>query len=43
VRYLAVLADGDKPVWKEADARGTSRISNSEMARINVEASAAPG
>ena len=40
--YLAVLIDGDKPVWTAA-ARpdGTSRISDDEMARINIEASAA--
>jgi len=40
--YLAVLLDGDKPIWPAA-ARpdGTSRISDEEMARINIEASAA--
>jgi hypothetical protein len=40
--YLAVLLDRDKPVWPAA-ARpdGTSRISDEEMARINIEASAA--
>src|SRR5512147_288536 len=37
--YLSVLLDGDKPLWSEVDARGTSRISDSEMARINIEAS----
>ena len=39
--YLAVLADSAKPIWAEARTPGTSRISDSEMARINVEASAA--
>jgi hypothetical protein len=39
--YLAVLADSAKPVWAEARSPGTSRICDSEMARINVEASAA--
>ena len=40
--YVAVLLDRDKPVWTAA-ARpdGTSRISDQEMARINIEASAA--
>jgi hypothetical protein len=39
--YLAVLLDRDKPVWPEAKSVGTSRISDGEMARINIEASAA--
>lgn len=39
--YLAVLADRDKPCWRGGPADRTSRISDSEMARINVEASAA--
>lgn len=39
--YFAVLADGTKPVWSAARSLGTSRISDSEMARINIEASAA--
>ncbi len=39
--YLAVLADSAKPVWVEARTPGVSRISDSEMARINIEASAA--
>jgi hypothetical protein len=39
--YLAVLADSAKAVWAEARSPGTSRICNSEMARINIEASAA--
>jgi hypothetical protein len=38
--YLAVLADQTKPIWDDA-CSGTSRISNLEMARINIEASAA--
>ena len=38
--YLAVLLDHDKPVWPEVHAERTSRISDSEMARINIEASA---
>lgn len=39
--YLAVLLDRDKPVWPEVDSLSTSRISDDEMARINIEASAA--
>jgi hypothetical protein len=39
--YLAVLADRDKPLWSRARQAGLSRIADSEMARINVEASAA--
>jgi len=39
--YLAVLADRSKPVWAETGSPGTSRIADSEMARINVDASAA--
>jgi hypothetical protein len=39
--YLAVLFDHDKPVWAEVGSPGTSRISDGEMARINIEASAA--
>ena len=39
--YFAVLADRTKPVWAEARSPGTSRICDSEMARINIEASAA--
>ena len=41
--YLAVLADHGKPIWPESKSMGmeTSRISNEEMARINIEASAA--
>ncbi len=39
--YLAVLADHDKPVWPAVSSMETSRISDEEMARINIEASAA--
>ncbi|MFH1434707.1 MAG: hypothetical protein ABIJ56_03225, partial [Pseudomonadota bacterium] len=41
--YLAVLLDRDKPVWSAARTEGISRISDEEMARINIEASAALG
>jgi hypothetical protein len=39
--YLAVLADRDRPLWPQARKTGTSRIADPEMARINIEASAA--
>jgi hypothetical protein len=39
--YVAVLADRAKPVWSEARSQDVSRICHSEMARINIEASAA--
>jgi hypothetical protein len=39
--YLAVLLDRDKPLWPEVHSVSTSRISDEEMARINIEASAA--
>ncbi len=39
--YLAVLLDHDNPVWPEVTTPSTSRISDEEMARINIEASAA--
>jgi len=39
--YLAVLADRDKPLWSQARREGLSRIADGEMARINIEASAA--
>jgi len=39
--YFAVLADRSKPVWAEVHPPKTSRISDGEMARINIEASAA--
>ena len=39
--YLAVQLDRDKPAWPSVHSARTSRISNDEMARINIEASAA--
>ena len=39
--YLAVLLDSDRPLWSRAKSSETSRISDGEMARINIEASAA--
>jgi hypothetical protein len=39
--YLAVLLDHDKPIWPAVRSPGTSRISDDEMARINIEASGA--
>ncbi|MBN8467401.1 hypothetical protein JYJ95_12830 [Corallococcus exiguus] len=39
--YFAVLADHRKPVWSEVNSHETSRIDNDEMARINIETSAA--
>jgi hypothetical protein len=43
--YFAVLADQTKPLWRQARSKelreDVSRISDSEMARINIEASAA--
>ena len=39
--YFAVLADRAKPLWAEVRSPTTSRISDAEMARINIEASAA--
>lgn len=39
--YLAVLLDLDKPLWSEARSKTASRIADQEMARINIEASAA--
>jgi len=39
--YLAVLADRDKRPSPAAGSMGVSRISDGEMARINIEASAA--
>jgi hypothetical protein len=39
--YLAVLADRNKPLWSQAWQAGPSRIADSEMMRINIEASAA--
>ncbi len=39
--YLGILLDHDKPEWSEIGSEDASRISDSEMARINIEASAA--
>jgi hypothetical protein len=43
--YFAVLADQTKPLWSQANTKENrdciSRISDSEIARINIEASAA--
>jgi hypothetical protein len=39
--YLAVLLDHNNPVWPEVNSPATSRIGDEEMARINIEASAA--
>jgi hypothetical protein len=39
--YVAVLADRDKPLMNNIDDECLSRISDSEMTRINVEASSA--
>jgi hypothetical protein len=38
--YLAVLLDRNKPLWPDVHLPGTSRISDDEIARINIEASA---
>ena len=39
--YLAVLLDREKPIWPEVHSPATSRTSDDEMARVNIEASAA--
>jgi hypothetical protein len=39
--YFAVLADRNNPLWAGVRAARTSQISDAEMARINIEASAA--
>ncbi len=39
--WLAVLLDADKPLWSEVKSPHLSRIADEEMARINIEASAA--
>ncbi len=39
--YFAVLADATKPISSAARSSAVSRISDAEMARINIEASAA--
>ncbi|MGH7730217.1 MAG: hypothetical protein ACRENJ_03105, partial [Candidatus Eiseniibacteriota bacterium] len=39
--HLAVLLDRDKPLRPAAQTKGASRISDAEMAHVNIEASAA--
>jgi hypothetical protein len=39
--YLSALADRDRPLWSKAREASISRITDGEMARINIEASAA--
>lgn len=39
--YLSVLFDRNKPIWAACRSEQTSRISDGEMARINIESSAA--
>jgi hypothetical protein len=39
--YFAVLADQTKPLWSQTEQQAVSMISDEEMARINIEASAA--
>jgi hypothetical protein len=39
--YFAVLADRTKPIWPQTEQKEISMIGDEEMARINVEASAA--
>jgi hypothetical protein len=39
--YFGVLADAAKPIWAQVRSPERSRIADSEMARINIEASAA--
>jgi hypothetical protein len=39
--YFCVLADRTKPLWGAVTSSAASRISDEEMARINIEASAA--
>src|SRR6266567_3024901 len=39
--YLAVLVDAEKPISPEVRTASTSRIGDEEMARINIEESAA--
>src|SRR5258708_17503458 len=39
--YFAVLADRTKPIWPQTRQEGISMIGDEEMARINIEASAA--
>lgn len=39
--YFAVLADESKPIWSAVSEPKVSRVGDSEMARINIEASSA--
>jgi len=39
--YFAVLADRTKPIWPQTEREEISMIDDDEMARINIEASAA--
>ena len=39
--YFAVLADQTKPIWSQTEQKEISMIGDEEMARINIEASAA--
>ena len=39
--YFAVLADHSKPMWSMTEREGCSLIEDGEMARVNIEASAA--
>jgi hypothetical protein len=39
--YLAVILDRDQPLWSDVGSPSTNRMSDEEMARINIEASAA--
>lgn len=39
--YFAFLADSNKPKWGHAEELDISQLNNSEMARINIESSAA--
>ena len=39
--YFAVLADQTKPLWPQTQQQEVSMVSDEEMARINIEASAA--
>ena len=39
--YFAVLADQTKPLWGKTEQQEISMIDDGEMARINIEASAA--
>src|SRR5437660_141946 len=39
--YFAVLADQTKPLWSQTQQQEVSMVSDEEMARINIETSAA--